>query len=159
MLVKENSIVNLKAEEILVEAFRKVYSPELNAAIEEYNKLFPEGIPENLVIAQTDLKELIYEKLGSRLIEIDPKLRNRELTIDELSEKLKYYNVEFDQTGYAEEHNLAYKMATLAERTFKHRKDESLNEDERAARELIRHYNDAKKEHYRIKEEKEALLN
>src|SRR3989339_104990 len=88
MLVKENSIVNLTAEEILVEAFRKVYSPELNAAIEEYNKLFPEGIPENLVIAQTDLKELIYEKLGSRLIEIDPKLRNRELTIDELSEKL-----------------------------------------------------------------------
>ena len=157
-LVKEGSLGILTAEEILVEAFKRVYSPELNRSIEEYNILFPEGIPENLITAQTDLRELVNDRLGKRLIEVDQKLNDKGLTIEQLSEQLRSYTNEFEETEYAQEHQPTYKIALLAEKTFQHKREETLNTDERFVKELIMHYNDAKKEHYRIKEEAQKLL-
>ncbi len=152
-IIKNGATDNLTSEELLVEAFRKVYGSKLDEAILEYNTKFPEGIPENIVLAKTEIEEIVYERLESKLTDIDKGKK-----IEEIEEILKSRQLEFEETEYYLEHNEQYKVYKAFANTFKHKRDEALSEEENSAKTFVINYEGAKKEYYRIKNDTSKIL-
>lgn len=148
---------NLSAEEVLVEAFKRIYGNELDRAIGLYNEKFEAGIPDDLRIAVMTPQELIFERYGKELADISINVVGDSITPDSLIERLNSCLVEFDETEYAIENSELYRMAKLAEKTYRVKREKDLNEDERRAKEIVDNFEAARAEHYRVREQAERL--
>ena len=142
----------------LIDVFRDIYAPQLQAAVSEYNRIFPDGVSESVSSALMNELGYIFAHVegGQRTFAaIDQELGRPEVTLEEIEARLQATQIEFSQTAYAQAHLNNYELASVGKSVFMSKT--SLTPLEARAKAIVEEWEDQRQDHYTRKKDAAAL--